>query len=153
VRWSLGSSHLPNAALADLWQRIATSMRNSPAVLGYDIMNEPSRLAHSPRAGAAIWERASQGAVTAIRATGDSHVIAVEAYGASGPEQFAQLDPTAWIHDPLQLTRYEMHQYFDSDGTGRYQRPLASAAATATRVARAAGTLARIPHTLACLPD
>jgi endoglucanase len=96
-----------------------------PGVTGYDLMNEPGQLSRSAREGAAIWEAASQQAVTAIRATGDRHLVAVEGYGGSAPERFVELHPNAWIHDPAHAVRYEIHQYFDSDGSGHYNSSFA----------------------------
>jgi hypothetical protein len=123
-RLVLGSQALPTVALADVWHRLATALRNDAGVVGYDLMNEPRDLAPQAETGARTWERASQQAVTAIRAAGDQRMIAVEAYGASEPEQFVKLQPHAWIHDPDGLIRYEVHQYFDADGSGRYRGTL-----------------------------
>lgn len=131
-RLALGSKALPAAALADVWHRLAAAMRNVAGVVGYDLMNEPSGLAPDAGAGARIWENASQQAVTAIRAARDQRMIAVEAYGASEPEQFVKLQPHAWIHDPGGLIRYEVHQYFDAGGSGRYRRTLRADMAAAT---------------------
>ena len=123
-RLALGSDRLPTQDLADLWRRLSLKFATNTTVIGYDLMNEPGDLAPTAPAGAAVWERASQQAVTAVRSTGDAKMIAVEAYGPSGPEQFTTLQPTAWIKDPLGAIRYEVHQYFDSDGSGRYQHTL-----------------------------
>jgi hypothetical protein len=133
VRRALGSASLPTTALADLWSRLASAFRGAQGIAAYDLMNEPGDLATTPQAGARIWERASQQAVDAIRATGDVRTVAVEAYGPSGPEQFVDLDPKAWIHDPKSAVRYEMHQYFDHDGSGHYRLTLPAE----TQIARA----------------
>jgi hypothetical protein len=125
-RLTLGSSRLPAAALADLWSRLAAALQTRPGLLGYGLMNEPRLLAATPTTGARIWEDASQAAVTAIRATGDRHLVAVEAYAGSGPEQFTRFHPHAWIEDPAGAVRYEVHQYFDSDGSGHYRLTLAA---------------------------
>ena len=120
-RLTLGSEQLPDATFADFWQRFATRFSGVPGIAGYGLMNEPRKLAPTPRAGARLWESASNAAVRAIRATGDRRLVLVQAYGAAAPEQFASLDPRAWIDDPLGLTRYEMHEYFDTDGSGAYK--------------------------------
>jgi Cellulase (glycosyl hydrolase family 5) len=152
TRWALGSSQLPTTALADLWGRLARNLKGVSGLTAYDLMNEPGSLAAQPEAGAAIWEQASQQAVTAIRATGDARVIAVEAYGPSGPEQFVKLHKHAWIDDPLGLTRYEMHQYFDGDGSGRYQQTLPVETRAAKALAEKNGTANHVPKNLVCLP-
>lgn len=143
-RLTLGSAALPTSALADVWRRLAAAMRNVTGVVGYDLMNEPSGLAPDAGTGARVWETASQQAVTTIRAEGDQRMIAVEAYGASGPEQFVKLQPHAWIHDPGGLVRYEVHQYFDADGSGRYHGTLRADTAAAAAQEPAPAVICRI---------
>jgi aryl-phospho-beta-D-glucosidase BglC (GH1 family) len=99
---------------------MAQSTKDNPAVLGYDVLNEPVTLAARGAAGAKLWEQASQEAVSAIRRIGAGTLIAVSGYGQTSPGQWGQLHPTAWINDPLRRIVYEAHAYFDSDGSGHY---------------------------------
>ncbi|MGI5244622.1 glycoside hydrolase family 5 protein [Dactylosporangium sp. CA-139066] len=115
----LGDMELPTTALADFWQRMSRAIDN-PAVVGLGLLNEPTRLAADGRAGALIWERASQEAVDAIRATGDRRAILVSGYVPMGPPSWGQMHPTAWIQDPAHRMAYESHAYFDHDGSGHY---------------------------------
>jgi hypothetical protein len=131
-RLALGSSQLPAAALAEVWRRLAVAFRDVPGVLGFGLMNEPRSLAAEAAVGARVWEAASQSAVDAIRAVGDRRMVSVAAYGGSAPEQFARFHPHAWIRDPAQAVRYEAHQYFDSDGSGRSRSGLAAAVTPAS---------------------
>jgi hypothetical protein len=122
----LGSPALPTAALSDFWKRMATAVAGSPAVAGYGLLNEPTRLAATGRAGARIWERAAQQAVDAIRATGSTTAVTISGYLPMGPGAWGQMHPRAWIRDPLHRVAYESHAYFDSDGSGRYDASYAS---------------------------
>lgn len=133
----LGSDALPAAALADFWQRLVVSLRGEPGVLGYGLMNEPGRLAADPKQGARLWEVASQGVVDAVRATGDRRTVFVASYGSSSPNQWQEYHPRAWIVDPARAVRYEAHQYFDGDGSGRYRSSLADEEAVAASAAPA----------------
>ncbi|HEV7823610.1 MAG TPA: cellulase family glycosylhydrolase [Mycobacteriales bacterium] len=137
VPLTLGSPALPATALADLWRRTAVAFRGTPAVTAYGLMNEPRALRTSERAGAAVWEAASQRAVEAIRSTGDRRMITVAGYGGSSPGGWATRHPRPWVHDPARAIRYEAHQYFDADGSGHYALPYARerADAAATRPA------------------
>jgi Cellulase (glycosyl hydrolase family 5) len=128
VRRALGTPQLPDSAFAGLWRRLATAFRSDPSVLGYGLMNEPTGMA-GPRA----WERASQAAVDAIRATGDTHRIFVAAYGWDSVTQFARNHARGpWIHDSKRNTWYEAHQYFDQDMSARYRLSFDAEAETAS---------------------
>lgn len=120
TRVPLGSAGLPIADLAQFWGEMSTAMHGVPGVIGYGLMNEPGRLAPLAQDGVRIWEQASQLAVTAIRSLGDNTTILVSGYGGSSPESFVALAPQAWINDPADSIRYEMHQYFDGDRSGHY---------------------------------
>jgi hypothetical protein len=125
-RLALGSRGLPTSALADLWRRLSAAFAGEPGIAGYGLMNEPRGLSTSPAAGAGLWEQASQQAVDAVRAAGDRHPVLVEAYAGSAPEQFLRFHPRAWVDDPDHAVRYEAHQYFDLDSSGRYTRSFAA---------------------------
>jgi hypothetical protein len=122
----LGTAALPVERLADLWSKIATAIRDEPAVTGFDLLNEPVKLAAHGVAGARLWERASQAAVDAIRATGSRQTTAVTGYGQTSPAHFGDLHPRAWINDPLHRTVYETHAYFDADSSGHYAQGYAA---------------------------
>jgi hypothetical protein len=122
IRRSLGSPRVPLARFFDVWRRISLQFRNNPTVLGYGLMNEPTEMASVggmlPRA---VWERASQAAVSAIRANRDQKWVMVSSYPWGDVWQFSKSHRRAWIRDPASRVRYEAHQYFDNDNSGTYQ--------------------------------
>jgi hypothetical protein len=120
VRPALGSRDLPTTALADFWRRLARALSGEPAVAGLGILNEPTYLAATGRAGARIWERASQQAVDAIRRAGSSAAVMVSGYMPMNPLAWGEMHPTGWIRDPLHRVAYESHAYFDTYSTGYY---------------------------------
>ena len=137
----LGSAALPVERLADLWSKLAAATGDEPAVTGFDLLNEPVRLAAHGADAARLWERASQEAVDAVRATGSRQYIAVTGYGQTGPGHLGDLHPRAWISDPVQRTVYETHAYFDSDSSDHY----------ATNYAAELGRLPSAGHTCRAL--
>ncbi|GAB3829531.1 glycoside hydrolase family 5 protein [Dactylosporangium cerinum] len=120
-RVPLGSLELPTTALADLWSRLARATADLPAIAGYGLLNEPTKLAAKGRDAALIWERASQQAVRAIRRTGDRRRVLVSGYAQMSPADWGRLHPHAWIEDPVRRVSYETHDYFDQDNSGRYR--------------------------------
>jgi hypothetical protein len=71
---------------------------------------------------AQLWEQASQAALSAIRANGDTKLVMVPGYQWSGVKQWAAQHPRAWITDSANNYRYEAHHYWDSDSSGTYNR-------------------------------
>ena len=140
-RTSAGTAQLGReidaGTFADTWRRLALAFAGVPGVLGYDLMNEPAHLQPTGTESAErVWERFSQAAVTAIRATGDRRVVFVEGYPWSAAADWPRHHPRAWIDDPLRKVRYEAHQYWDADRSGRYAASYAeerAAAAPRTR--------------------
>ena len=133
-----------DTAFADLWFRLATALRGQPGLLGFGLMNEPHGLGDD---GARAWERASQAAVSAIRRSGDDHVVLVSGYRSAFAGAWSQVHPQAWIDDPAHAVRYETHQYFDADNSGRYALSYAAELAAVTRSAPARGCGAPAPST------
>jgi hypothetical protein len=112
------SGYLRVDAFVDLWLRLSAVFTGTPGVVAYDLMNEPVGMP----GGAATWETASQAVVSALRAHGDTTQIMVAGYNWAGPASFPVQHPHGpWIHDPVNRTFYEAHQYFDCDGSGKYR--------------------------------
>ncbi len=119
-RLVLGGPGLPVSALGDVWARLTRALGGASSLIGYGLMNEPVRLSPDPAAGARVWQQASQQAVDAIRRAGGQHTVLVSGYGGATPSMWTRYHPRAWVDDPLGEVRYEAHQYFDGDRTGRY---------------------------------
>jgi hypothetical protein len=128
VRRPIGSAEVTPQNFADLWSRLSTAFAGQPGVLAYDLMNEPVNLPAVPgMTPAQVWETASQGAVNAIRASGDKTLIMVPGYDWSHAGEFAKNHPWAWIVDPANNVRYTAHQYWREDSNS-YDTELARAA-------------------------
>jgi hypothetical protein len=111
----VGDGTATPANFADLWTKIVTVFGGNPAIVGYDIMNEPNGM---PNAGA--WPAAAQAAVTAIRLVDANTPIYVEGDGFSsafqwltnGNDGLKNLTGTGII--------YSAHAYADYNNSGSY---------------------------------
>jgi hypothetical protein len=132
VRRTIGTSALSNANFADLWSRLSQAWRTNTGVAGYGLMNEPANMtAAAGLTPPQTWERASQAAVDAIRATGDTRVILVPGYNFSGAQRWQATHPVKWITDGADNIRYEAHHYWDRDNSGAYANSYAAEVADA----------------------
>lgn len=135
----LGSEGLPAGALADLWSRLVPAL---PPVYGYDLLNEPSRLAVKGPAAQQLWQSAGQQAVDAIRRAGGTGVVVVGGYARMGPGDWGPAQPAPWIRDPRGRVAYDAHAYFDADGSGRYTASYATELTQAQQTAPPPGCFA-----------
>lgn len=121
VRRAIGSPEVPLARFTDLWLRLSRHFKDNRALLAYGLMNEPLGMPALPGGTEAQqWERASQQALDAIRATGDTTTVLVSGYHWSGAWRWSTIHPAPWIRDPADNVRYEAHHYFDRDRSGTY---------------------------------
>ena len=118
---------------ADTWRRLALAFGATPGVVGYDLMNEPAQVQPAGATAERTWEAFSQAAVSAIRSTGDRRVVFVEGYPWSAAADWPAHHPRPWISDPLGKVRYEAHEYWDADRSGRYALLYADERAAAER--------------------
>lgn len=114
----VGSANLSNAALADLWSRLASHfLVNSNVIFG--LMNEPNSMPTEQ------WVGAANAAIAAIRGTGSGHLILVPGNAWTGAHSWSQ----TWygtanavamlgITDSGNHFAFELHQYFDSNYSG-----------------------------------
>ena len=116
----IGSSAVPVSAFANLWSHLAAQLDGHVGLAGYDIMNEPYNMGSTT-----IWPQAAQAAVNAIRTADTSTPIYVEGYQWAGAENWLANNANLHITDPASKIIFEAHQYFDSDGSGRYAQTYA----------------------------
>jgi endoglucanase len=114
----IGSRDVPNAAFADLWQRLATEFKNNGKVF-FGLMNEPFDMRTEQ------WLSSANAAIAAIRTVGAGNLILVPGNGYTGAwtwESNWYGTPNAQvmggIKDPYNWFMYDVHQYMDSDGSG-----------------------------------
>jgi endoglucanase len=107
--------NVTTADLADFWVKMSNVFKDEPAVVAYDLMNEPHDM------GVADWITTAQTVVTAIRNNGDSKLIMIPGDGWSNATYWSSYyAPNPLISDPAKNYYYEAHLYFDSDFSGTY---------------------------------
>ena len=110
----IGTREVPPASLAWLWAEIARRTRHEPHVV-YGLMNEPAEI------DAVVWLAAANEAIAAIRATGARNLILVPGVDYSGAHSWYRAGNTllAEVNDPAGNLAIEVHQYLDTDSSGR----------------------------------
>ena len=103
------------AGFGAAWQAIAGLLKTYPALLGYDLMNEPNKMP-----SAAVWPAAAQAAVTAIRRTDMHTAIFVEGDSYAAASSWQTVNGKLAIVDPASLIIYEAHVYGDRDSSGTH---------------------------------
>ena len=109
----IGSPQVPYAAFAEVWRKLADEFKDHPALLGYDIMNEP----HSTKG---LWRAAAQAAVDAIREVDMKSLIFIEGDRWSSAFHWRAVNEDFIVDDPADRIVYEGHLYLDKDFSGRY---------------------------------
>lgn len=116
-RFAIGSPQVPIAAFADFCARLAAEYGDHPALLGFDIMNEPVSLPN----GNADWFAAAQAAVTAVRRVNRNVLLFIEGYQYANTANWPKLNPRFHeLEDPSNKLVFSAHLYFDDDHSGRY---------------------------------
>ncbi len=112
----LGSAGAPIADFASFWSKLAQAIGGSPALAGYDLMNEPHKLGNAD-----IWPAAAQAAIDAIRGVDMTTAIYVAGDNWSSAGSFFRTNKTlGGLTDPADNLVYEAHIYFDRYGAGTY---------------------------------
>lgn len=113
---ALGASGGPTAAqFADFWKKMAIQLKDYPALLGYDLMNEPH---HMPTT--TIWKESAQAATNAIRTVDMNNIIYVEGEGWSAAHTWKYWNSDLIIKDPANKIVYQAHGYYDDNNSGTY---------------------------------
>lgn len=107
---SIGAPQVPLSAFIDVWTRLARTYDKNPAVIGFDLMNEPAAI--TP----AAWHRYSQATVTALRRAGIRKTLVIEGPVWDAAGDWSTKNPRPWISDPLHKIRYEAHAWWSNHG-------------------------------------
>lgn len=109
--------------LSETWKLTALNFRNNPAVLGYDIMNEPVRQEQGEPCGSCHWVTIAQLIIDKIRTVDTNHLIFVEGpnYSLASDWQIEN-GKTAFVVDRITPPRivYSPHVFFDFGNDSRY---------------------------------
>lgn len=111
----IGEAHVPTAAFADLWGKLAARYADSPNVI-FGLMNEPYHQTSEE------WLDIANEGIKAIRAAGATQQILVPGTGWDGAQNWVWSDNDtvvgAGVKDPLGNYAFEVHLYLD-DTTGQ----------------------------------
>lgn len=127
----LGTSELPPRKFAEFWKMFAQELKDSEAIIGYGLMNEPHTLP-TPT----TWAKAAQMAIDAIRAVDKETPVYVSGYGW-GYDWVKNNGSEPFVKDPSGRVVYELHIYFDNGG-GQYKNTYDQAKATPAKGAELA---------------
>lgn len=111
----VGGEEVSGEALKDLWTKLAARYADEPAVIAYDLMNEP----HGTKG---TWPTTAQLAVDGVRASDMKKLILVPGDSWSGAHSWVKANANLVITDPGNNFAYEAHQYFDRDNSGTYKK-------------------------------
>ncbi len=113
--------NVTSADLANFWVAISNVFKDEPAVVAYDLMNEPHDMGTDTNGNPVNWGQIAQTALTAIRNNGDNKLIMIPGDGYSNATYWSMYNgATPFISDPANKYYYEAHEYFDSDFSGTY---------------------------------
>ena len=114
---TIGSESVSYAQFADFWKKLATELKDMPALAGYDLMNEPHSMG-----GAQHWPAAAQAAVDAIRTVDMKTAIYVEGDQWATATFWQVHNKNLLIKDPANNIIYQAHLYFDKSFEGVYAK-------------------------------
>ncbi len=112
--------------LAHTWKLLATHFGENPALLGYDIMNEPVRQEAGELCSSCNWHAIAQSVVDAVRTVDEKHLIFVEgpnfSLASAWPIENGKIP---FITDRVIPARtiYSPHVFFDFNNDSRYDQP------------------------------
>ncbi|MBA4196543.1 MAG: glycosyl hydrolase family 5 [Chitinophaga sp.] len=124
VEYVIGSPKVTLAHYKDVWNKIASVMKNRTNIFAYSIMSEPHDM------GGYKWFNAAQFAINGIREVDNKTTILVDGDNYSGPETWALYnDDLKYLKDPANNMMFNAHCYFDEDRSGHYVRSYESSGA------------------------
>lgn len=115
----IGSKAVPVAAFASFWAELARRYGTNPRVI-FGLMNEPFKIK------AEDWRPAADAAITAIRKAGAPNLILVPGTAWTGAHSWfkrrdgiSNAEAFRTLSDPGNNIAFDVHQYLDSDYSGR----------------------------------
>jgi endoglucanase len=109
------------ADLVNFWVEMSNVFKDEPAVVAYDLMNEPHDMGADSSGNPVNWGQIAQTVLTAIRANGDTKLVMIPGDGYSNATYWSTYNgAAAFINDSANNYYYEAHLYFDSDFSGTY---------------------------------
>ncbi len=111
----VGTDAVPALAFQAFWVRLASILRNHPAIWGYGIMNEPHDMG-DPN----IWPTTAQQVINGIRSVDMQTRILISGDNWSQAQHWQTHNDELDLIDPANNIFYEAHQYFDHNGSGTY---------------------------------
>jgi endoglucanase len=116
VRYKIGSSAVPAAALEDFWVRLANEYKANPRVW-FNLMNEPTGIS------AADWKTIAQSVTNAIRNTGSRNRLLVPGTAYTTAARWVSSGNAKQMEtfvDPANNFAFDVHQYLDTDNSGTH---------------------------------
>jgi endoglucanase len=121
----IGSAAVPTSAFSTFWAELARRLTGEPTAI-FGLINEPAEIE------AAAWLDIANKAIAAIRATGARNVILMPGVAYTGAHSWYAAGNTLMeqVVDPAKNLAIDVHQYFDSDSSGRTPRAVSSSIGT-----------------------
>ena len=121
----IGSEAVPSAAFSAFWAELARRFVGEPTII-FGLMNEPAEIAP------AAWLDIANKAIAAIRSTGARNLILMPGVAYTGAHSWYVAGNTLMerVVDPAKNLAFDVHQYFDSDSSGRTPRAVSSSIGT-----------------------
>lgn len=112
----LGTANVTDSEFAEVWKETSATLKGSPGLAGYDIMNEPNNMP-----SATAWTSAAQAAITAIRTQDTFTPIYVEGNDYASAYNWSSINPGfSTLADPSRKLIFSAHVYLDSDDSGTH---------------------------------
>lgn len=115
----IGSDQVPQSAFSDFWRRLAAMFASRQGIM-FGLMNEPYEIS------AEDWLSAANGAISSIRQTGADNLILVPGTSWTGAHSWTggdygtpNADVMTGVADPANNYAFEVHQYLDTDFSGK----------------------------------
>jgi len=113
----INDSLIHRELLNQTWTQLVQEFANSPALFGYEIMNEPNKTSHESN-----WLSIAQSAINRIREVDSDHFVFVngKTFSSAGGWLNAENDNLEKLTDTASKLVFTPHLYADSNYNGKY---------------------------------